>query len=456
MYLFPMVVANSFASGLFARNFLLLLSLMFCCLGLWFAVFLQSGVTVRANEMSQRVASAVTLTNTALRYAQAQDTSQLLADLSRHESLDVHVRKHDDLLSPLPEEQYWRVIAQHLRATLGADTLIAWEVNHHPGFWVSFANKEQAYWLAFERQKITAATPMQWASWILAAALLSLIGASISTSYLNRPLNRLARFAKSLATGQALTPLPETGAREIQLVNKSFNRMARTLRETESDRELMLAGLSHDLRTPLTRMRLEIEMSAVHDSTRRSIDHDLEQVDHSINKLIEYARASSAVTQSTHKIPAPVINISQALTQLISNETAQCSVQAVTLQADITNDLHARIEPFSLQRLFANLIENAKRYGRNSAGIAEIFIRLAKQDQTLVLEISDAGCGITQHESETLMRPFSRGNLARTDCIGTGLGLAIVERLVTQAHGTICLVSRPGKGLVVQILIPAH
>jgi two-component system osmolarity sensor histidine kinase EnvZ len=141
---------------------------------------------------------------------------------------------------------------------------------------------------------------------------------------------------------------------------------------------------------------------------------------------------------------------------VIASEAEQCRLHAACLTADIANNLHARIEPFSLQRIFANIVENAKRYGRNSAGEAEIFVRLDRQAQMLQLEISDTGCGITQVESAILLRPFCRGNQARTNCTGTGLGLAITERLVTQAHGTICLVSRPNNGLVVRILIPAH
>ena len=450
-----MQAIKRYASGLFAHNFLLLLTLMLCCLGLWFAVFLQSGVSVRAYEMSQRIASAVNLTGTALRHAQDKNPSELLAELSRHESLDVHVRLNGDVLTPLPDERYWRLMEQHLHTLLGAETIIAWEVNHLGAFWVSFTNDRQQYWLAFERQKIRETTPIQWASWILAAALLSLIGALMSTRYLNRPLTRLARFAQSLAAGQHPTPLPESGAREIQLVNKSFNFMAQALRQTESDREMMLAGLSHDLRTPLTRMRLEIEMSTIPEVTRTLIDHDLEQVDHSISALIEFARASSAANQTTDRSHIPSINVSQALMRLVSCEAELGRTQRVTIRARIDGTLNAHIDPFDLQRIVINLIENTKRYGRNCAGIAEICVRAEHLGHELLLEISDTGPGITQHEAQEFMRPFSRGNQARTDCTGTGLGLAIAERLVTQARGTMHLIARPNQGLLVRIRIPA-
>ena len=444
----------NFAQGLFARNFLLLMCLMLSCLGLWFAVFLQSGLEARANEMSKRVASAVNLTRTALRYAQQTDPQALLADLSRHESLDVHVRLKNDITQPLPAEQYWQSIQTNLQASLGAETIIAWEVNQQPGFWVSFSNKNEPYWLAFNRQQINGTHPMQWASWIMGAILLSLLGAMILTRYVNRPLTTLARFAKGISYGKITPLLPDTGAREIRLVNASFNRMAQALRQTESDREMMLAGLSHDLRTPLTRMRLEIEMSPISASTRESVDQDLEQVDQSINKLIEYARASITANQTDPSPVTPTINISQTLNKIIELERPRIENQGGTLLACITDDLVTRIEPFCLQRIISNLFENVRRYGCNARNEPEIFVRLERLGQELALEISDTGQGIAQQDSETLLRPFTRGDIARTGADGTGLGLAIVERLVTQAHGSLRL-GCGDQGLVVNITLPS-
>jgi len=445
---------KNYSSGLFARNFLLLMTLMLCCLGLWFAVFLQTGLDARADEMSKRVASSVNLTRTALHYAQHSDQAELLTDLSRHESLDVHIRLKNDVVEPLPSEQYWQRIETNLHASLGAETVIAWQINQQPGFWVSFTNDKNHYWLAFNRQQINGASPMQWASWIVGALLLSLLGAMIITSYVNRPLTTLARFAKSISSGKITPPLPETGAREIKLVNASFNRMAYALRQTESARDMMFAGLSHDLRTPLTRMRLEIELSPMSEETRELVDADLEQVDHSINKLIEYARASDTAHQNAAPKFTPIINISKELTSFITLERERIERQGGKLEARVSDNLHARIEPFCLQRIISNLFENIRRYGCNERGVPEIFLRLECLGKELTLEIEDTGKGIAQHDAETLLRPFARGNASRTDANATGLGLAIVKRLVTQANGTIRLLSG-NQGLVVKIIIPS-
>lgn len=446
---------RDYSLGLFARNFLLLMSLMLCWLGLWFAVFLHSGLEARANEMSKRVASSVNLTRTALRFAQGTDQSELLAELSRHESLDVHVRLKNDKVQPLPAQQYWQRIQTNLHTTLGQETVIAWEINQRPGFWVSFTNKGDHYWLAFNRQQVNGVSPMQWASWVMGALLLSLLGALIITRYVNQPLITLARFAKSISYGKFTPPLPETGAREIRLVNASFNRMAQALRQTETAREIVLAGLSHDLRTPLTRMRLEIEMSPMSEQTRGLVDADLEQVDHSINKLIEYARASDNRIQNGQTQTLPTINISIVLNRIITLERERVEQQGGNLQARVADNLYACIEPFCLQRIISNLFENIRRYGCNERGVPEIFLQLERFDKELILQISDTGKGIAQRDAETLLRPFARGDTSSAGVSGTGLGLAIVERLVNQAHGTLRLLSG-SKGLVVRIILPSH
>src|SRR3546814_9493397 len=143
--------------------------------------------------------------------------------------------------------------------------------------------------------------------------LLALVGAAISVRFVNRPLAQLAKVAQQLAGGETPSPLPEKGPAEIRDMNIAFNRMARDLRQTEADREIMLAGISHDLRTPLARMRLEIEMSNVTDEARQAIDEDLGQIDHSIGQLMEYARPAGIV-------PEQGVDISSVLRDLFERE----------------------------------------------------------------------------------------------------------------------------------------
>ena len=135
----------------------------------------------------------------------------------------------------------------------------------------------------------------------------------ISPHIVNRPLSRLARAAQVLSRGETPAPLPEQGPLEIRDLNASFNRMAKDLRQAEADRELMLAGISHDLRTPLARMRLEIELSGVSEDARQAIDEDLGQIDHSIGQLMEYARPAGTLPQLATDISAVLAELYDAL-----------------------------------------------------------------------------------------------------------------------------------------------
>lgn len=438
---------NAFSCGLFSRSFLLIALLMLACLGIWFAVFVEMGVGPRASQTSKRIATAVNLTRTAFIHSHGSDRTQLLTDLSRHESLDVHTRLISDRVHALPDDAYWQKIAFSLQKTLGPDTIIAWRVNNKDALWVSFGIEQSHYWLAFEREQFVQTRATEWVSWTIAALVLSLIGAAISVRYLNRPLTRLARFAQTLSRAGSPQPLPEAGPTEIRALNASFNRMARDLRETAHDRELMLAGISHDLRTPLTRIRLEIELSPMPQETIRLIDMDLEQINQSLDKFLEYARAAQPRVHSD-------INIARQLAPVLTRETIALRSLGGTLTTTMATGLYAHMEALSLERIVTNLLENARRYGCDKKGVPHVCLVVSENRHDIMIEISDTGQGIAEQDTEYLLRPFSRGNAARTGCASTGLGLAIVDRLVRQAGGSLRLLTRPHGGLTAQVRLP--
>jgi signal transduction histidine kinase len=291
--------ASRLRLGLFSRSFLLLAALMLVSLGAWLQVFFGMEEGPRAVQMAQRVATAVSITRSALIYAPTSVRPALLLDLATKESLRVQPREGADVMEPLPDSNYWRRVASEIKQRLGPTTQIEWTVNQTPGIWVSFEINNDQYWLVFDREQLGLTAGIEWFGWGATALLLALIGAAVSVRFVNRPLAQLAKVAQQLARGENPSPLPEKGPLEIREMNIAFNRMARDLRQTEADREIMLAGISHDLRTPLARMRLEIEMSAVDDEARQAIDEDLGQIDHSIGQLMEYARPAGVVPGAT-------------------------------------------------------------------------------------------------------------------------------------------------------------
>jgi len=401
----------------------------------------------RANQMAQRVITAVNLTRTALIYSNDAERSKLLLDLATNEGIQVYPREVTDFTQPLPADEYWQRVAQHIQTRFGPETQIAWKVNQVPGFWVSFQINQDLYWLVFEREQIGITGGIEWIGWGATALVLSLIGAAVSVGFVNRPLSRLARAAQVLSRGDTPSPLPETGPLEIRDLNASFNRMAKDLRQAEADRELMLAGISHDLRTPLARMRLEIEMSGVSEDARAAIDDDLAQIDHSIGQLMEYARPAAS-------LPEVATNISDVLSELYERERSHTISLGGTLESSIEPDLYARITALNLKRIVSNLIENARRYGRSPDGHAHVSLTLRNERGSLIIDVADRGPGIAPEDVERLLRPFSRGEAARTGVSGAGLGLAIVERLLKHAGGSLKMLPRPGGGHCARIEIP--
>lgn len=434
--------------GLFSRSFLLIASLMLVSLGAWLQVVFNIEESPRAAQMAERVASTVSITRSALVYAPPQVRPALLLDLATKESLRVQPRAASDVFEPMPHTAYWDQVSTEIRNRLGGQTVMMWSVNQVPGIWISFHIDHDQYWLVFDRDQLRLTTGREWLGWISASLLLALLGAAISVRFINQPLAKLAKVTQQLARGETPTPLPERGPTEIRDLNTAFNRMARDLRQNEADRELMLAGISHDLRTPLARMRLEIEMSHMTDDARQAIDEDLAQINHSIGQLMEYARPAG-------QVPEAGIDVSRVLRDLFERERSHTESLGGELKADIAPGLQARISANDLKRIVSNLIENARRYGR-SAGDDRAHITLSAYQvgNLLRIDVQDQGVGIPHADIQRLLRPFARGESARTGVSGAGLGLAIVERLLGQVGGKFELISNPSQGLLARIEIP--
>jgi two-component system osmolarity sensor histidine kinase EnvZ len=212
-------------------------------------------------------------------------------------------------------------------------------------------------------------------------------------------------------------PLPEKGPAEIRTVNQSFNRMVADLGKLEQDRAVLLAGISHDLRTPLTRLRLELEINDLPEETRAAMAGDIEQMDSIVRQFLDYAR-------SEPQQPAEDIDLSS----LVQEALAHARLDA-TLQMDIASDVHVSGYRTELVRALDNLLTNASRYGRDADGALTLDVRLTRAQREAVLEVADHGTGIAPEHIDRLLRPFERGDSARSGGTGAGLGLAIVDRI---------------------------
>lgn len=433
-------------SGLFWRTFFLLAFLIASSMAAWVASFRIVERTPRGEQIAAQVVSIVTITRAALLHSQPALTRELLFDLATTQGIRVYPREEDDDTEPMPDTELIRVIEDAVRARLGEDTHFAGYVNDIRGFWVSFRIDDDDYWLMLDRERVERASGIQWIGWATMTLLLSLVGAAFISRLINQPLSRLSSAARAVARGVTPVALPETGPAEIREANQSFNQMVQDLQQVESDRAVILAGISHDLRTPIARMLLEVEMARLSDEARKGMQSDLAQMEAIIAQFLDYAR------------PAELSNfIELDLSEILKKIATESSRHAdLHIALDITPGLHLRCNPTEIQRVIVNLIENARRYGKTDDGdVTELDITAHREGALLMLEIADRGPGLPEHEIPNVLRPFTRLDTARSQANGAGLGLSIVDRVIQRHQGRLDIKNREGGGLAVRIWFSA-
>lgn len=437
-------------SGLFWRTFFLLGGLTALSMAAWIGMISVVQRAPQAQQIAAQVISVVTITHAALTHSAPERRRELLFDLVSNEGIRVFPLEADDRVEPAPENWLMPDIEALVKAKLGADTRFSARVNGIAGFWVSFKIDDDQYWLMLERERIRGLTGIQWLGWAGLVSLLSLLGAALISSLINLPLARLTAAARAIARGRRPEPLPEKGPVEIIEANRSFNQMVDDLRRVESDRAVILAGISHDLRTPLTRMQLEVEMASLPDAAREGMQSDIAQMDAIIGQFLDYAR------------PTEASNFSEVdLSALLADSVREAErLPDVRIAADIAPHAHVMGNPTDLRRVIANLIENARRYGRTPGEeLTQIDIHCRVKGvhgaSRVIVTVSDHGPGVPAEQIDQLLKPFTRLDSARGQANGAGLGLAIVDRVLLRHGAELHLRNRDGGGLLIQIALPA-
>ncbi|MEX3629985.1 MAG: ATP-binding protein [Burkholderia sp.] len=432
--------------GLFWRTFLLIALLIAVSLAAWFQSFRVIEREPRAQRVALQLVAVVKLTRTALLYSDPDLRRALLQDLESNEGVRVYPRETTDKFKLQPDESLNRLIEHDIRSRLGDGTVIAQSVNDISGVWISFKIDDDDYWVALDRDQLDTVTGLQWAGWGLFALALSLLGSAFITSLVNQPFSRLALAARKVGAGQRPEPLPERGMGVTAETSRSFNQMVRDLEQLDADRALMLAGISHDLRTPLARLRLETEMSPSDEATKDAMVDDIEQMDRIIAAFIDYARPM----QPRSLEPVDLSMIAHDVAARLANEEGvqirTVLAPAAVIEADETD----------MRRVIGNLVENARKYGLSrSDGIARITVETRASHARIEVIVRDEGPGIPDDQLPLVMRPFCRVDAARSKADGTGLGMAIVLRIVGRYRGTLKLRNRaPEPGLEASIDFP--
>lgn len=429
-------------SGLFWRTFFLLAFLIAASMAAWIASYRVVEQRPRANQIAAQVISVVTITRAALTHSAPDLRRELLFDLASNEGIRIYPLKDDDEVVSQVANGLMQDIQANVRMNLGEDTRFARVVNDVNGFWVSFSIAGDEYWLMLDRDRVGDHAGVQWLGWGAVTLLLSLLGAMFISGLVNQPLARLTAATRAIARGQAHEPLPEHGPTEIRETNHSFNQMVDNLERMESDRTVVLAGISHDLRTPLARMQLEVEMAGLPDHARIGMQSDLEQMDAIIGQFLDYAKPVDSSQFSD-------IDLSALLNVAVS-EAAR--LPDVHINSTIAPDLKILGSEIDLRRIINNLIENARRYGKTSnTDIVDIDLDCHADGTKIVMTLADHGRGVPETEVDRLLRPFTRMDQARGQANGAGLGLAIIDRIVNRHDAVLRLHNRVDGGLAVSI-----
>ncbi len=428
--------------SLFWRTFVLLAILLAGGVFAWVQTLRAMEFEPRAVLAAQQTASLVNLTRAALAQADGINRVALVKSLGAQQAVRVRPREPGDRWEPFAVDRFTRRVSEELIGALGADAVVARSVNGEPGLWVGFPIERDRYWLQAAPAQTGPLGGSTWAIWIGIALAATALGSVGIARLINRPLQQLSFAASRIRDGDLDSRLDEnTITSEIREVNRGFNRMARELARVEEDRAVMLAGISHDLRTPLARLRLETEMSVQDEEARRNMALDIDQLDAIIDKFMDYARPGEVKLVPVH------------LSTLVDREMAGFrDPTQIRITSRVAIDTKVMADDTELGRVFANLFENARRYGRSTdTGIARVAVTYARTGPWVIVSVRDHGSGVAPGKLKQLTTPFFRGDAARTAATGAGLGLAIVEKAVQRMGGSFELANAADGGLVAHI-----
>ncbi|NOG73606.1 ATP-binding protein [Roseicella sp. DB1501] len=295
-------------------------------------------------------------------------------------------------------------------------------------------------WVAFSATGLEVASVPAHASLASHSAMaLGIVLASLLVvHWITKPLRRLARAAEDFGKGAAPVPMPEDGPREVQEAARTFNAMQARIHRLVADRTQALAAVSHDLRSPIQRLRLRAGFLDDLEA-QRAIDGDLDEMERMIESTLAYLRGE---TESEEPRQADLAAILATLVDDASDRGAAATYAG-------PDRLPMRLRPVAIKRALANLVDNAVKHGGGAR------VTLEERPGCVTVRVEDDGPGIPEAALETVFEPFQRLDASRNRGTGgTGLGLAIARQVVTAHGGSVALANRPGGGLVATVRLP--
>jgi two-component system osmolarity sensor histidine kinase EnvZ len=394
----------------------------------------------RAEATALQAVTVVNYTRASLIASQENLRLALLSEITGKEGVRIYYADFMEEIEPLPADPFINMVATKIRERLGEETIIT--INHYgvQGLWISFNIGQDDYWVVIPRVHVERPFPWQWLGWGALVLALSLGAGYFIAARINRPLHLLMDAADRLRNGERPEKLPEGSFAELREVNNTFNKMADSLAELDAERTLILAGVSHDIRTPLARLRLSVEMLPDDGcaNLKSGMVQDIADMDNIIHQFLDFVKGVEGE-------PTKMTDINSLL-QAVRDRQLRAGRDLVV---QLGSTYFIPIKPLAMQRLLDNLVGNAYAYGRGEVRVAS---RITSEN--IIISVFDNGPGIPETHVEKLLRPFERLDTARSNAGGSGLGLAIADRIAKLHHGKLQLINRPEGGLEARLSLP--
>jgi two-component system osmolarity sensor histidine kinase EnvZ len=436
-----------FPKNLLNRLILIIASLIIISQLITIKVFDYFEMEPRAESMAQEISTIVKYTKAAIQSAYPSTRLDLLQSLSKMSDVKIVPAYYFENIKPLPDEIFLSMIVKKIKQDLGEDTIVT--LNHYdiPGIWVSFEIGDGLFWAVIPRNVFDRPFPWHWIGWGIVVFLVSISGAYFLTTRINKPLNLLINATSKLKKGLPFKKIPEDTATEFKEVTKAFNEMASNLAKSENERRFIMGSVSHDIRTPLTRMKLSLEMLPKKSAfLKESMDQDIDEINQIINQFLDFVRGFDDE-------PISSLNFGNFLTELKKQHAIlghDLKISKITRSKDIPKNLFIDVRPLAFKRLFDNLINNGVKFSKSNK--IELVAKL--YDEKIEINVLDNGPGIPKAQREKLLEPFERLDQARGSIGGSGLGLAIANRIVMVHNGKLELINRRTGGLNVKLTFP--
>ena len=285
------------------------------------------------------------------------------------------------------------------------------------------------------KERVTSSSARLFAFWITLPAFLLITIAIIFLKNQTRPIINLARASEKFGRGEDIEEFRPSGALEIRQAGFEFEKMRKRIIRHLNQRSEMLSGISHDLRTPLTRIKLQLSFIKDKEISKKLSD-DVEEMEKMLNEYLQFASSRSAETTET-------FDLSELL------ETTIMKYEKKKITTNISKEVFLDGRKNLMQRCFSNLIDNAIKYSTN------VYISLRKLNNNILITIDDDGPGIPENERENVFKPFYKIDKSRGDSKSSvGLGLSIASDIVKSHVGNIKLETSPTNGLRIKVILP--